>query len=254
MVKKSNSGDIEKFVEALPLAERNSDGNLIASGKSAVSSFLSQAEKIRPAADGQGRLIFALDATMSRQPTWDVACEIQSEMFSAVGKAGQLAIQLVYFRGFGECRASKWVVRSDALRDLMSGIACKGGRTQLCKVLTHAKKEAAKSDAGKKVSALVFVGDAMEEAIDELSHRAGELGLLGIPVFMFQEGHDPTAERAFRDVAKLSGGAYMRFDAGSAAELAQLLAAVAKFASGGLKAIASDKNSSAQALLRQLKN
>ena len=254
MGKKSKSGDIEKFVAKLPLSKRGRDGNLQVSEKSAVSTFLNQAEKIKPATDGQGRLIFALDATMSRQPTWDVACEIQSEMFSAVGEAGRLAIQLVYFRGFGECRASKWVVRSNALRDLMSGIVCKGGRTQLCKVLSHAKKEAASSDTGKKVSALVFVGDAMEEAIDELAHRAGELGLLGIPVFVFQEGHDPTAERAFRDVAKLSGGAYMRFNTGSAAELAQLLAAVAKFASGGLKAIASDKNKSSQALLRQLKD
>ena len=252
MAKKSSSGDIEKFVGKLSPAGRNAGDVVETSKKASIGDFLNQAEKIKPAGDGQGRLIFALDATMSRQPTWDVACEIQSEMFAAVGKAGGLAIQLVYFRGFGECRASKWVVRSNALRDLMSGIGCKGGRTQLCKVLTHAKKEAAKSGPGKKVSAMVFVGDAMEEAIDELSHRAGELGLLGIPVFMFQEGHDPIAERAFREVAKLTGGAYMRFDTGSAAELAQLLAAVAKFASGGLKALVSDRNKSVQGLLRQL--
>ena len=254
MRKKSKPGDIEKFVTTLPLSKKDGGGKLQASGKSAIGAFLNQAEKIKSSGDGQGRLIFALDATMSRQPTWDVACEIQSEMFSAVGKVGGLAVQLVYFRGFGECRASKWVIRSNALRDLMSGITCKGGRTQLCKILGHAKKETVNAGAGKKVSALVFVGDAMEEAIDELAHRAGELGLLGVPVFMFQEGHDPIAERAFRDVAKLSGGAYMRFDTGSAAELAQLLAAVAKFASGGLKAIVEDKSKSAQALLRQLKD
>ncbi len=190
---------------------------------------------------------------MSRQPTWDIACDIQSEMFSAAGKTGGLAIQLVYFRGFGECRASKWVVRSNALRELMSGIYCKGGRTQICKVLTHARKEAAKIPASDKIGGLVFVGDAMEEGIDDLCHRAGELGLLGIPAFMFQEGHDPLTEKAFREVAKLSGGAYVRFDAGSAAELAQLLAAVAKYASGGLKAIASSKNKSVQGLLQQLR-
>jgi hypothetical protein len=253
MAKKPDQQNIDKNASANPLVGKSAKANIRSSGKSAINVFLKQAEKIKSPGDGQGRLIFALDATMSRQPTWDVACEIQSEMFSAAGNTGGLAIQLVYFRGFGECRASKWVVRSNALRDLMIGITCKGGRTQICKVLTHAKNEVSKTKPGDKVSALVFVGDAMEEAIDELSHRAGELGLLGVPAFMFQEGHDSVTERAFREVAKLSGGAYMRFDTGSAAELGQLLRAVAKYASGGLKAIASDRNKSVQALLQQLK-
>jgi hypothetical protein len=93
----------------------------------------------------------------------------------------------------------------------------------------------------------------MEEAIDELSHRAGELGLLGIPVFMFQEGHDLEATRAFKEVAKLSGGAYMRFDEGSGRELARLLKAVAKYASGGLKALSGSKDKTVMGLLQQLR-
>ena len=253
MAKKPDPRNIDKSASANPLVDKTTRQDIRSSGKSAINKFLKQVEKIKSSGDGKGRLIFALDATMSRQPTWDVACEIQSEMFSAAGKTGGLAIQLVYFRGFGECRASKWVVRSNALRKLMTGITCKGGRTQICKVLAHAQKEASGTRPGKKVSALVFVGDAMEEAIDQLAHRAGELGLLGIPAFMFQEGRDPVTEQAFREVAKLSGGAYMRFDTGSAAELAQLLNAVAKYASGGLKAIASERNKSVQGLLRQLK-
>ena len=36
------------------------------------------------------RLIFALDATMSRQPTWDTACQLQGQMFSTAGKLGTL--------------------------------------------------------------------------------------------------------------------------------------------------------------------
>jgi len=253
MAKIPDPRNVDKSTGANPLVGKSAEGNIRSSSKSAINVFLKQAKKIKSSGDGQGRLIFALDATMSRQPTWDVACEIQSEMFSAAGKSGGLAIQLVYFRGFGECRASKWVVRSNALRDLMTGIICKGGRTQICKVLTHAKNEVTKTKPGEKVSALVFVGDAMEEAVDELAHRAGELGLLGVPAFMFQEGRDPVTEQAFREVAKLSGGAYMRFDTGSAAELAQLLNAVAKYASGGLKAIAFDQSKSVQGLLRQLK-
>ena len=68
----------------------------------------------------------------------------------------------------------------------------------------------------KKVQALVYVGDAMEEAIDDLCAAAGELGLRGIPAFMFQEGHDAIAEQAYREIARLSRGAYGRFAPGAA--------------------------------------
>ena len=138
-----------------------------------------------------GRLIFSLDATMSRQPTWTRAMTIQSSMFDAVGKAGGLSVQLVYFRGLNECRASKWVINAAALRDLMLGIECRGGYTQIAKVLNHASRETAKA----RVSALVYIGDAIEENIDSLCQRAGELGLKGMRCFFFQEGHDAMAER-----------------------------------------------------------
>ena len=160
----------------------------------------------------RGRLIFALDATMSRQPTWDSACALQADMFREAASIGGLDIQLVYFRGLGECRASGWVAGSEKLAELMSRIDCRGGHTQIGKVLSHARQEHAK----QRVQALVFVGDAMEEAIDDLCKAAGELGLLGVPVFMFQEGNDPVAESAYREIARLSRGAYCRFDTGAA--------------------------------------
>jgi hypothetical protein len=52
-----------------------------------------------------GRLIFTMDATSSRQPTWDMAVELQAEMFRA---ASGLEVKLVYFRGASECRQSSW--------------------------------------------------------------------------------------------------------------------------------------------------
>ena len=61
-----------------------------------------------------------------------------------------------------------------------------------------------------KVNALVYVGDCMEEDVDRLAGLAGELGLIGVPVFLFQEGREPKAERAFREIARLSRGAYAR--------------------------------------------
>ena len=77
----------------------------------------------------------------------------------------------------------------------------------------------------------------MEEDVDRLCARAGELALLGVPVFLFQEGGDETAGRAFREIARLTKGAFCRFDPGSARQLRDLLTAVAVYAAGGRKAL-----------------
>jgi hypothetical protein len=215
-----------------------------------VASFLDKVKAMPVAADGgNGRLVFAMDATMSRQPTWDRALGIQSQMFSATKTAGQLEVQLVYFRGFNECRASKWVSDPEAMSRLMTAVECRGGNTQIGKVLTHLKVETKRG----KVSAAVFVGDAFEENIDAVCQSAGEVGMLGVPIFMFQEGVDGVAERAFREVAKLTRGAYFRLDSSSPKVLAELLGAVAAYAAGGKKALASQSTETARALLQQLK-
>jgi hypothetical protein len=181
----------------------------------------------------KGRLVFAMDATASREPTWDRACHIQAEMFSETAALGGLEVQLVYYRGFGECRASRWASEAQELLRLMTGVRCLGGQTQIRKVLAHTIRETGK----RKVDALVFVGDAMEEDIDRLCHLAGELGLLGVPVFLFHEGGDPLVRRAFEQMARLSGGAYCPFDSASAQQLRDLLSAVAVYAAGGRKAL-----------------
>ena len=226
-----------------------SDGDAIArSSASEIDAFLSKA-KAAPKGPGTGRLVFALDATMSRQPTWDNAMMNQSRMFEAVDRVGSLDVQLVYFRGFRECRASRWVSDTTSLRSLMERIDCRGGHTQLRKVLSHTAKEARK----QRVSALVFVGDAMEEKIDAVCASAGELGMLGVPCFMFHEGRDPTAERAFREVSRLTKGAYVRFGEGSAGKLADLLAAVAAYSAGGLPALEKRGGEGSRRLLEQLR-
>jgi hypothetical protein len=224
------------------------------SSRPEIDAFLERVKSLAPAATGgkRGRLVFALDATMSRQPTWDSACALQADMFREAASIGGLDIQLVYFRGLGECRASGWIAGAEKLAGLMSAIDCRGGHTQIGKVLSHARQEFAK----QKVQALVFVGDAMEEPIDDLSVAAGELAILGVPVFMFQEGNDPVAESAYREIARLSRGAYCRFDTGSAQELGELLRAVAAYAAGGIKALSdlsARKAGPARMLLAQLK-
>ncbi len=235
-------------------AENRESGDL--STASDISNFLSKASTLKERSGQRGGLIFALDATMSRQQTWDQAQKIQAEMFDAVGGSGGLDVQLVYFRGHGECRASRWVGEAGGLRDLMTGIQCRGGQTQIGKVLAHARKEAGKPcpvEPGRnRVNAMVFVGDAMEENVDLLCSKAGELGLLKVPVFMFQEGHDGATESAFREIARLSGGAFMRFGPGSAARLADLLKAVARFVAGGRSALENSGTSEDRLLLEQL--
>ncbi|MBJ3776463.1 VWA domain-containing protein [Acuticoccus mangrovi] len=205
-----------------------------ASARGEIDAFLQRARTMAPPRQGaRGRLMFALDATMSRQPTWDRAIAIQSEMFAEAAAVGGLDIQLVYFRGFGECRASKWVSDGGRLGAMMTRIDCRGGLTQIGKVLSRAVEETRRTP----IQALVYVGDSMEEDVDRLCARAGELGLLKVPVFVFQERRDPVASRAFKEIARLSGGAHLTFDDSAGAELARLLKAVAVYAAGGRKAL-----------------
>ena len=215
-----------------------------------IDAFLNHVSALAPAS-GRGRLIFGLDATMSRQPTWDQACRLQADMFREASAVGGLSIQLIYYRRLAECRASSWIAEPERLGALMSRIDCRGGHTQIGKVLAHARRE----NDSSKVAALVFVGDAMEEELDALCARAGELGLRSIPAFMFQEGYDPVCEQAFREIARLTRGAYCRFAPGAANELAELLRAVAAYAAGGMKALAAlqAKSGGATRLIEQLK-
>lgn len=209
----------------------------VATGRSApgeIDRFLGAARQLAPLATGQaGRLVFALDATMSRQPSWDLACSLQAKMFEVAATSGGLAVQLVYFRGMSECRASGWVGEPRRLNGLMAGIACQGGQTQIARVLKHVRDEA----KAMPIRAFVLVGDAMEEDTDALAGLAGELGLRGIRGFLFQEGHDPAASTAFAMMARLTGGAHARFDVNAPDSLLDLLRGAAAYAAGGREAM-----------------
>jgi hypothetical protein len=205
------------------------------SSSAEVEAFLSKVA-VAPVgkAPGQGgRLLFAIDATASREPTWDLACQIQAEMFRATRDLGGLSVQLAFYRGFGEMKVTQWLDSADELIRRMVKVRCLAGRTQIRKMLRHALKETEK----KKVDALVFVGDVVEEDVDELGHVAGQLGLVGTPVFVFHEGNEPVSRRVFEQIARLSGGACSSFDAGSASQLRDLLTAVAVFSAGGRPAL-----------------
>jgi len=222
-----------------------------ASRRAMVDTFLDQTKRVPAVSDTMARLVFVLDATMSRQPTWDLACRVQSEMFDVTAAIGGLAVQLVYFRGFNECRASNWLVQPHALSDLMIRIDCRGGQTQIGRALRHVAAESRRFP----VRVMVYVGDAMEEGVDDLCACAGELGLLGVKAFMFQEGRDQTAAAAFEEIARLTSGAYARFDVSAPNALRDLLQAAAAYAAGGVEGITqlADRSQAARGLLTSMK-
>jgi hypothetical protein len=202
-----------------------------------------------PKTAGDARLVFALDATASRQSTWDIASQLQSEMFACAQSLGGLAIQLCYFRGFADFYKSPWQSNGKELLTKMSGIQCQAGATKIEQILSHVLAE----NEVRKVKCVVYIGDAMEENRDILADLAGKMGLLNIPIFVFQERSDPVAKQSFQELARLSGGAYAQFDSASAVALKDLLKAVAIYAAGGLKALQafSEKSAPAVRLLQQ---
>jgi hypothetical protein len=181
----------------------------------------------------RGRLLFAMDATASREPTWDHACSIQGEMFVAADALGGLDVRLGFYRGFDEFKVSRWTSDGHELARLMGAVRCLAGRTQIGRLLRYAGEQRRES----RIDALVFVGDCCEEDVDQVGHEAGQLGLLGLPVFVFQEGNDRTASRLFPQIAKLTRGAHCKFDRNSPDELRKLLGAVAAYAAGGREAL-----------------
>jgi predicted alpha/beta-hydrolase family hydrolase len=154
-------------------------------------------------------------------------------MFAETANLGGLDIQLVWYRGLSEFHASTWVSTAAQLVQSMNGVYCAGGLTQIGRVLSHVIGETRRH----RINALVFIGDCIEEDVDRLCHVAGDLGVLGVPIFLFHEGREPGAASAFRQLARLSHGAYCSFDSGSAKQLRELLAAVAVYAAGGKGAL-----------------
>jgi len=204
---------------------------------SAVETFLDEARSVPAvagAAGGRGRLLFCMDATASREPTWDRAARIQGEMFVAAEALGGLDVRLAFYRGFNDFKASKWTSDGVELARLMSRVECLAGNTQIGRVFGFAAEETRR----RKLDALVFVGDCFEEDLDAVGAVAGQLGLLGVPAFLFQEGHNAIATRAFAQFARLTNGRHCRFDASSPEELRRLLGAVAAYAAGGERAMA----------------
>ena len=215
--------------------------------KSSVTEFLENAKRFPASRDSQTRLIFAMDATQSRAPTWDLATSLHAELF-VTARQQDLSVQLVYYRGLDEFYATRWNDSATGLLQTMQQVQCRGGITQISRVLSHTIREAQAST----MKALAFVGDTFEEKPRELYSLAGQLALYRLPVFMFQEGHDPIVARVFAEIARLTNGAHIPFQPGSAQQFAELLRAVAAYATGGIDAVQQLQGKFTQRLIEQL--
>jgi hypothetical protein len=179
-----------------------------------------------------GRLIVALDLTGSREASLKQARIATAAMFDAIKQVGAIQVQLVYYRGLLECRASKWHAAATEVTKPMLGLSCKAGRTQIARVLKMALKE-------KDVSGVVFVGDHCEENPDELIGLARKLGK---PMFIFHEcsDHDECsleAKPVFQGMAEASGGVYVEFKPDSGEVLREVLSSVAAFSAAGREGV-----------------
>src|SRR5262249_2332362 len=146
----------------------------------------------------RGHVIFGIDATASRESTWDIAAKLQSNMFGAVTG---LDVQLVYYRGDDECVCSRWLSDPRSLSDIMSRVFCRSGPTQIGRLLAHARRE----NQQEKVHALIIISDACEEWPGGLYDAARSLR--DVPVFLFQEGNDDSITAIYHEIARLTGGA-----------------------------------------------
>jgi hypothetical protein len=215
--------------------------NLPASHAKQVAAFLEKVRTVR------GRIAFIIDATASREPTWDAASQLQAEMFGEAAKLGGLEMQ-IYFRGTNEVGASNWTSDGRELQHFMGRIRCEGGYTKYARAFARVRQEHQR----QAINAVIVIGDQLEELPASLYD---DVAGLGVPFFCFQEGQDPNLRAALQEVARLTKGAFCTFDTGSVAQLRELLRAVATFAVGGLTALADLSTDSAPArkLLGQMK-
>jgi hypothetical protein len=206
-----------------------------------VAEFLARVE-----APTHTRIIVGIDATASREATWDAATGYTVKMLRAATTDNPLEIQIVFYRGEKECVASRWITDANVLAAVVTKVSCEAGPTQIARVLEHARKEHVR----QKIAALVFIGDACEESVDEIIGAAHKLKM---PAFVFHEGEsDRATTRTFKTIANATRGAWAPFDAGAVARLAELLRSVAAYATGGAMALADRNTPEARLLLTQM--
>lgn len=186
------------------------------------------------------RLGFLIDATGSRAPTWALAQKIQGEMFASAAGYGLMALRLVHFGG-GIVSDHGWKMDARAIAEIMKRVTCRTGYTEIVPGLRLFLS------GDLRPQAVILVGDAFEEDVDQLAGLARELKAADIKVFAFIEGENERAANAFRTLAGITGGTFATF--GAALPLRDLCQGVALLTAGGRKALSTARNEKVRRLL-----
>lgn len=234
-------------------AKRNAFLDKVRQSKAVVSAAPRETLAQALAPSGRPRLLFAMDATASREPAWQLAQTITGAMFAAV--PGALDVALAYHGGGRLKEVTPFAADARAFLDKVHTVQCEAGGTALTAIL-----EAATTIA--RLKALIYVGDCFEEPPEVAVALAQQLKLKGVRVFVFhdtmsqQQGYDVAAAGAvFAQLAAVTGGVLLPFDAHAPEQVTALLEAIAVYAVGGLKLLAERQRAlpAARLLLDQLR-
>ncbi len=199
------------------------------------------------------RLLFAMDATASREACWNVAKEITGAMFEAV--PGELDVALAYHSGGRLQEMTPFSSEVKAFLDKVQAVRCTAGRTALNEILEKAAQ-------APRIKAFIYIGDCFEEDPREAVEMTQQLKLKGVRCFIFHDsssqsqGYDTKAAHTiFEQIARITGGAILPFDETSPNLVRELLSAIALYAAQGIKALQQQTKllPAARLLLEQMK-
>src|SRR5262249_45195432 len=100
------------------------------------------------------RLVFAVDATASREPAWAAARQVTDALVKAL--PGELDVALAVHGGARVHTFTEFTNNPATLRDRAAGISCIAGMTRLLPILATSLKRQA-------VRVIVYIGDVFEE-------------------------------------------------------------------------------------------
>jgi hypothetical protein len=175
------------------------------------------------------RLVFAVDATASREPAWAAARQVTDALFKAL--PGELDVALAVHGGSHVHTFTAFTTNANTLRDHAAGVSCRAGLTRLLPILSTSLKQRA-------VRVVIYIGDVFEESVLHGRRLADSMGAQGTKLIVLHDTADPAARRdaeVFWDLAKRTGGCVLPFDATAPSRLRDLLSAVAVYAVGGEK-------------------
>lgn len=194
------------------------------------------------------KLLFTMDATISRQTCWSMARELTVGMFQAVPEG--LEIALGYHSGGRVQEITPFSSNYQLFSQQILSVECAAGLTDLNGILSSSLNF-------NRLKVIIYIGDCYEENLSQGISLAQKLKLQGTKIFLFHDngsvGYN-TAEgkEAFEKIAQANGGAVFSFDSSSPAVVAELLAAIAYYAAKGLEALKQLKSSGATKLLQAM--